>query len=49
MDSVSDLIKGGTVLNDKIGSVPADKEEVVVDENKANSIRINKNKKNAEF
>lgn len=48
VDSVSDLIKGGTVLNDKIGSVPADKEEVVVDENRANSIRINKNKKNAE-
>ena len=44
VDSVSDLIKGGTSLNDKSASAPIEDEELVVDENKnkKNSIRINK-------
>ena len=44
VDSVSDLIKGGTSLNDKSASAPSEDEELVVDENKnkKNSIRINK-------
>ena len=44
VDSVSDLIKGGTSLNDKSASVTIEDEELVVDENKnkKNSIRINK-------
>ena len=44
VDSVSDLIKGGTSLNDKSASAPNEDEELVVDENKnkKNSIRINK-------
>ena len=44
VDSVSDLIKGGTSLNDKSASAPSEDEERVVDENKnkKNSIRINK-------
>ena len=44
VDSVSDLIKGGTSLNDKSASAPIEDEELIVDENKnkKNSIRINK-------
>ena len=44
VDSVSDLIKGGTLFNDKSASAPNEDEELVVDENKnkKNSIRINK-------
>ncbi len=44
VDSVSNLIKGGTVLNDKMDSVAPTEEELIVDENKSqkNSIRINK-------
>lgn len=44
VDSVSDLIKGGTSLNDKSASLPNEDEELIVDENKnkKNSIRINK-------
>ena len=44
VDSVSDLIKGGTSFNDKSASAPNEDEELVVDENKnkKNSIRINK-------
>ena len=44
VDSVSDLIKGGTSLNDKSASAPSEDEELIVDENKnkKNSIRINK-------
>ncbi len=44
VDSVSDLIKGGTSFNDKSASAPSEDEELVVDENKnkKNSIRINK-------
>ena len=48
VDSVSNLIKGGTVLNDK-GVVSPQTDEVVVDENsnvRKNSLRINK--KNAD-
>ncbi len=44
VDSVSNLIKGGTVLNDK-GVASTESEEVIVDENEKsskNSIRINK-------
>jgi len=44
VDSVSDMIKSGTVLNDKAAVSSSGEEEVVVDENRAkNSIRINKN------
>ena len=45
VDSVSNLIKGGTVLNDKIETTAKDsEEEILVEENKSkkNSIRINK-------
>ena len=45
VDSVSDLIKGGTSLNDKSAALPNEEEELIVDENnkaKKNSIRINK-------
>ena len=44
VDSVSDLIKGGTSLNDKSASATIEDEELIVDENKnkKNSIRINK-------
>ena len=45
VDSVSNLIKGGTVLNDKIDTTSKDSdEEILVEEDKAkkNSIRINK-------
>ena len=44
VDSVADLIKGGTSLNDKTANTPSVDEELVVDENKnkKNSIRINK-------
>ena len=45
VDSVSNLIKGGTKLNDKIEPAPKDsEEEIIVEENKAkkNSIRVNK-------
>ncbi len=45
VDSVSNLIKGGTVLNDKLETAAKDnEEEIIVEENKAkkNSIRINK-------
>ena len=48
VDSVSNLIKDGTVLNDKNG-VSTESEEVVVEENEKsskNSIKVNK--KNAE-
>ena len=42
-DSVSELIKGGTTLNDKkIDSAP-DASELIVDNKKPKSIRINKN------
>ena len=41
VDSVNDLIKGGTVLNDK-KLESAGTEELIVDEKKAKSIRINK-------
>ena len=42
VDSVSDLIKKGTVLNDNVGSVPSSDEVIVEENNKAakNSIRI---------
>lgn len=49
VDSVSNLIKSGTVLNDNAASIPSGEEEVVVDEASKitkNSIRINK--KNAD-
>lgn len=45
VDSVSDLIKGGTSLNDKSAALSNEEEELIVDENnkaKKNSIRINK-------
>ena len=44
VDSVADLIKGGTSLNDKTANTPNVDEELVVDEHntKKNSIRINK-------
>ena len=44
VDSVSDLIKSGTVLNDNVGGVPSSDEVVVDEHNKSarNSIRINK-------
>ena len=44
VDSVSELIKVWTSLNDKSASAPSEDEELVVDENKnkKNSIRINK-------
>ena len=45
VDSVSDLIKDGTSLNDKSAALPNEEEELIVDENnkaKKNSIRINK-------
>lgn len=44
VDSVSDLIKGGSKLNDKSSSSNINTEELIVDENKNsnNSIRINK-------
>lgn len=50
VDSVSDLIKGGSVLNDKSASNPNLDEELIVDEsNKSakNSIRINKKNANS--
>ena len=50
VDSVSDLIKGGSVLNDKSASNPTMDEELIVDEsNKSakNSIRINKKNANS--
>lgn len=48
VDSVSDLIKSGTVLNDTASTASSGEEVVVEDNNKSakNSIRINK--KNAE-
>lgn len=44
VDSVSDLIKGGSKLNDKSSNSNINTEELIVDENKNsnNSIRINK-------
>ncbi len=45
VDSVSDLIKDGTSLNDTSAALPNEEEELIVDENnkaKKNSIRINK-------
>lgn len=41
VDSVSDLIKDGTVLNDKIETASAPDEELIV-EDKSKSLRINK-------
>lgn len=41
VDSVSDLIKGGTVLNDKIEASATQEEELIV-EDKSKSLRINK-------
>ena len=41
VDSVNDLIKGGTVLNDK-NPEKSGFDEVVVDDKKSKSIRINK-------
>lgn len=49
VDSVSNLIKGGTVLNDK-AVVSQQSDEVLVEENKKarnNSIKINKNNVNS--
>ena len=43
VDSVSDLIKGGTILNDKIDTTSEKEEEIIVENNKPNSIRISKN------
>ena len=44
VDSVSDLIKSGTVLNDNVAVASSQEEEVLVDEHDKlkNSIRINK-------
>lgn len=42
VDSVSNLIKGGTVLNDKIEASATKEEELIVEDNKPNSIRISK-------
>lgn len=48
VDSVSDLIKGGVVFNDKLDSDSAKDEELLLDEKPAkNSIRINKKKLDA--
>lgn len=48
VDSVSNLIKGGTSLNDKVQTSSVNEEEVIVDEKASKkSIRINKNNKNA--
>ena len=50
VDSVSNLIKGGSVLNDKSASTQNGEEELIVDDNKKttkNSIRINKNNGNS--
>lgn len=48
VDSVSNLIKGGTMLNDKMESAPRADEEIIMDEKSSKkSIRINKNSKNA--
>lgn len=41
VDSVSDLIKGGTVLNDKIEASITQEEELIV-EDKSKFLRINK-------
>ena len=49
VDSVADLIKGGTTLNDISASAVINEEEVIVDDKASkNSIRINKNKKDAQ-
>lgn len=49
VDSVADLIKGGITLNDKSASAVINEEEVIVDDKASkNSIRINKNKKDAQ-
>ena len=46
VDSVSNLIKGGTAeLNNKFNSVPVDDEVIVDDKSKSKSIRINKTPK----
>ena len=42
VDSVANLIKGGTILNDKSGVSVASEEVVVDDKTSKNSIRINK-------
>ena len=45
VDSVSDLIKGGTDLNDTIGSAQNTDEEIVVEEKKPKkTLRVYKNK-----
>ena len=50
VDSVSDLIKGGSVLNDKSGASQTGEEELIVDDAQKkikNSIRINKKNANS--
>ena len=44
VDSVSNLIKGGTELNNQIDSASIDNEVVVDDKDKSKSLRINKSK-----
>ncbi len=48
LDSVSDMLKDKNSLNKKFEAAPVVEDEVVVEENKSSSIRINKNNKNAE-
>ncbi len=46
VDSVSNLIKGGTELNNKFDSLSGGDDEIVVDgKDKSKSLRINKSKK----
>ena len=48
VDSVSNLIKGGTTLNDKNIETNAESDEMIVDDHDSKSIRINKKKQNDE-
>ena len=48
LDSVSDMLKDKNSLNKKFEAAHVVEDEVVVEENKSSSIRINKNNKNAE-
>ena len=48
LDSVSDMLKDKNSLNKKFEAAPVVEDEVVVEEKKSSSIRINKNNKNAE-
>ena len=48
VDSVSNLIKDGTELNNQLDSLPADNEVVVDGKDQSKSLRINKTKQNGD-